>query len=273
MKSKVKDPKPPRSKYRPLMVLEVYKMARMGMAVTDMIAHYKIAKRTWELWTAKHPELQAAVVEAKRERAEGETLPDWVYTRLSPELRAVWNKVRRWEKEPNGVIKIELMLAEQGKLVRQQLFLHALCVSHFSPTLALRRVNVTKHELEHWIEHDPDFAKLVEEIDWHKGNFFESQLMRLVEDGNPAAVLFANKTYNRNRGYTSRSQVDVNVSGSVAHGVLDLTELLPYLREEVRLELLAAIRQREQVEADRLRPVPIRSVQEIVAEQIAQNGA
>lgn len=261
-----------RSKYRPLMVLEAYKMARMGMSDVDIVRHYGIARRSWDLWCDKHPELKEAVRQARKERQDGETLPDWVYARLAPELREMWNNIRRWEKEPNGVVKIELMLSQQGKLVRQQLFLHALCVSHFSQTVAMRRVNITKTELQHWIEHDPGFAQLVQEIDWHKGNFFESQLMKLVEQGNPAAVLFANKTYNRSRGYASHSQVDVNVTGAVAHGVLDLTDLLPYLQETTRLELLDAIRKREQVEADRLRPVPVKSVEEIVAGQILDTG-
>ncbi len=255
-------------KYKPILVLDAYKLSRLGMTDTDIAVHFKVARMNFIRWQKTYPELKEALDRGRAEREQEDSLPDWVYSRLSPELKEVWSKISRWQKEKNGVVKIELILSEQGKLVRQQLFLYALCVSHFSPSLALQKVNVTRSELDRWINTDPDFAKLVTEIEWHKGNFFESQLVRLVGEGNPAAVIFANKTFNRGRGYASHTSVDVNVQGQVGVGVLDLTELLQYLGEGARAELLAAIRQKEQAEAEQYRTQTPLSVSEMVQEQV-----
>jgi len=172
-------------------------------------------------------------------------LPQWIYSRLTPELQEIWKKIDRWDKQKGGAAKIEMILQDHGKAVRQQLFLHALSTCRFSCTRALAKVNVTKREFDNWLLHDVDFAELVDEVEWHKGNFFESALIGLVEAGEPGAVVFASKTFNAERGYGIKARVDHNVAGTVMHGVVDLLEVAPFMKEETRADLLEAIRLRE----------------------------
>jgi hypothetical protein len=237
----------PYTKWKATYPVQVYRMVRLGMSDTDICKNLRISRQAYYRWMRDYPELKDAVETARKEVECSETFPEWVYGRLSPELKGVWDKICQFRKDKAPVSQIELLLQDHGKRVRQQLFLFALCVENFCPSAAMHRVNVSKREVERWMEEDGDFSQLVAEVDWHKGNFFEYTLVQLVREGNPQAVMFANKTYNAGKGYGRRDTVDVNVSGSVVHGVLDLAELLPHLSESTKLELLAAIRHREQV--------------------------
>lgn len=259
-------------KWRPVLIVEIYKLLRAGIPQIDVCKHLDVSKETFNQWLKKHPELREAVEMAKRELDEAESFADWVFKHLPHELREVWRKIENWETLEDGVGQIESMLCDQGKRARQQLFLHALCVSDFSPSTAMRRTHVSKKQLDAWCRDDPDFSELMAEIQWHKANFFEESLVKLVKQGVPAAVVFANKTYNKDRGYAPSSTVDVNVSGQVMHGVLDLSDLLPYLSQQGRLELLDAIRQKEEKDFKALN-APVPTPEEVISHQIGARAA
>lgn len=234
--------------YKPIMAVHAYRYERMGLDELLICEHLQITKQTYHNWRERYAELREAVELGRKEANEKEDFRLWVYRRLPHRLRKLWEDIRLLEKEPNGEERIRLLLNDSGKRVKQELFLHALVTSHFSPSRALRRMCMSKKELDEWVKQDAEFADLVEEIQWHKGNFFEEGLVKLVRDGNPAAIIFANKTHNRERGYESRSSVDVNVSGTILAGVLDLDELAPYLSSAAKIELLDAIRSREEAQ-------------------------
>jgi transposase-like protein len=233
-------------KWKPSLLVRIYQLSRLGMTDVDMVKELGISRETLWKWRQDFPEIKEVEEQARKEVEESKNLPNWVYSRLSPEMKEMWNKVEKWGKQKDGVAKIELMLCDHGRRVRQELFLHALCMCSFSPSQAMNKVNITKKELDRWLREDEEFATLVKEVDWHKGNFFEEHLVKLVQEGNPAAVVFANKTYNTDRGYGRRDQLDVNVTGQVLHGVLDLVELMPLLSEGARLELVEAIRRKDE---------------------------
>lgn len=260
MAGKKKTAEPKRAMWSPILLVRVYRLARLGMCDSDICKELGVSRQTFHRWIREKPELAEAMRMAEKERSEGETLPEWIYRQISPELREVWDQVRAWHREENGVLKIEMLLADKGVRVRQQLFLHALCVCRFSASHALRMVNVSKREFDQWVSSDPCFSELVQEVEWHKGNYFERQLVKLVQEGNPQAVIFANKTLNSTRGYGARMKMDVQHSGAVLHGVMDLGDLLPYLSADTRLQVLEAIRRREKEKASReLAPVEVLS--------------
>lgn len=240
----------------------------MGIPYADVYTELKVSKITFWQWVKDKPGLKEVLDLAEKEKKDGESLKNWVYSRLSPELMKVWERIGELEMLSDGISKIELMLEEGGKRMRQQLFLHALCFHNFCVSQALAKVNITKRELDRWIAHDHDFAELVEQIQWHKGNLFEGSLVQLVREGNPAAVLFANKTYNAERGYAQKSKLDINVSGSVTHGVLDLAEIMKLVDEDTRLKVLDAVRKLNTV----VPPPKQLSVAERLSQEIADVG-
>ena len=252
-----------KSRWKPIMLVQIYRLVRIGIPDIDICRSLKVSRETFYKWQRLYPELKEAVEIAKRELAESENFPTWVYSRLSPSLQALWDKIEQLHGCADGVAKIEMLLQDNGKKVRQQLFLFALCISRFSPSVAMQKVNITKKELDRWMHSDVEFAELVDEVQWHKGNFFEESLVALVQEGNPAAVMFANRTFNRERGYEKKSTLSVEHSGNVMVGVLDLAELIPMLTESTKLELLGAIRKKEAEKNPRL------TVQDRIRETIA----
>jgi hypothetical protein len=128
-----------------------------------------------------------------------------------------------WEKEDTSTQRIEALLGDHGRRVRQHLWVHALICRNFNPSAACRAVNVSFDVVESWKRQDDRFRKLIEEIHEHKKNFFESQLVKLAKKGDVNAILFANRTLNRDRGYGDKTQVEI--SGSINHRVENLLNL------------------------------------------------
>lgn len=251
------------STWKPIYILTIYRMVRLGVHEGEICKMLGVSRDTLWTWRQKYVELEEAYAIAQRERADMTDLPSWVFSRLSPELQVLWNKIKKWERKPAGAGQIELILQDHGKNVRQQLFLHALVSNSFSPSRAMACVNVTKKELDNWINSDFEFSALVEEIQYHKKNFFEESLVKLVAEGNPAAIMFANKTLNKDRGYAPHATIQHNVSGMVGHAVFDLAEIMDELDMDTRLKVLDAIRRKETA------AIPVKTVTDKLHEEIA----
>lgn len=231
----------------PMVLVHIYRFAKMGFCDRAIAEGLGIDSSTLKKWKRTKPEVVEALALARNpdeeDRELGGTWKRFVYNRLSPDLRKLWDQIEKWDTLPNGVAKIEALLSTHGKRVRQQLFLYALIHCNFSASKALAKVNIDRATLSEWIEKEPEFGQLVEEIKWHKGNFFEESLVRLVSNGEAAATIFANRTYNKDRGYGGSTDVNVRHSGTIEHTTLDLDELeLPI---ETRKQIMEAIRLRD----------------------------
>lgn len=261
-------PPPPTDRgrqFKPIYLVEIYKGLVIGATTDDIAGQIGIPRKKYYRWRDKYPEIRRVEAMARRERTSLQPFPAFIYKKLSPDLQQLWDWICEWEKEANGTARIELMLKDYGKQVRQSLFLHALCVNNFSPSMAMAKVNIDKRQLDVWINNDPDFGLLVEEISWHKGNFFEEALTRLCRDGNAAAIMFANRSWNRNRGYGQSVEVKHSHSGEILHGVLDLVELAPYLSESSKADIMEAMRKLRDSKQSKEKPRPI----DLLTQQIA----
>lgn len=231
----------------------VYELARTGMKDAQIAQALGISRTSFMKWQDKHPAVNFAL-ERARANSPGSTgtltFREYVYKRLPDDLKAVWDKINAPETLKSGTARVEALLSRNGRTARQHLFLYALVHANFNASEACRKVNISKGTLDKWVEDDPGFGQLLKEIDWHKANFFEGALVGQVKEGDTAAIIFANKTFNKSRGYGEKSQLDVNVSGQVDvhHNVLDIDQL--DLSIECRREILSAIQ--KQKEAKRL---------------------
>jgi hypothetical protein len=248
MKMKKRKPAPggPRrknpNKWRPIFVLKAYLLAKAGMPERDIHASLGVGHQSWNNWKHKLPELREALGMAQEARGEVDTLADYCFAQLPRDLQEVWRELTKAE-EGGGVAILEQILMDHGRATRQRLYLHALVESDFNPSRAMSRMRVTRTELRDWLNTDPAFAELVEEMQEHKKNFFEESLVRLAAAGETAAVIFANKTLNKDRGYAVSADLNVKHSGQIQHNVLDLAELMPYLGQDTRLAVLEGLRQ------------------------------
>jgi len=223
----------------------VYNLARMGLKETQLAKALGISLPTFRSWERKKDAFKSAIQKGRKEyrgrNNKTASFGDYVYNRLPKELRLIWNKINRLDKKPKGLEEIEAILDRKGKRVRQQLFLHAWISGNFSVSEALRKVNINRSTLERWKKQDAGFADLVKEIPWYRKNFFEDHLSRLVAGGDSGAIIFVNRTYNRDRGYNEKVDIDMNLSGELNQNVMSVDMMkLPL---QTRKEILKSLRQ------------------------------
>ncbi len=153
------------------------------------------------------------------------------------------------KKDADCTQRIEKLLDDRGKTARQQLFLYSLIKSNFSMSEARRKVNISQRILAKWLD-DEDFNELMNGVLECKKDFIESSLMGLIKSGDSSATIFASKTLNRDRGYSDRVDVNINIKKTVNKVKV---EELPL---EIRMEILKQIREKEELSIPKLTVQP-----------------
>lgn len=222
-----------------------YKLARQGMTNNDIMSFIGVTKPTFIDWVRRRPALNKALEQGRSDKDANfqASFRDYVYQRLSPDLKELWEEINRCERKDSGFERVEGLLEAKGDRARQHLFLYALVHCNFNPSEACKKIGISTTKLKKWTHNEPEFRELLDEMHWHKGNFFEEGLVKLVREGDTKAIVFANERYNRDRGYGNK--VEVKHSGSVNHTHMidvDALELDP----ETKLKLLEAVRLQKQ---------------------------
>jgi hypothetical protein len=236
------------SKFKDEYYVTVYELARSGMSENKMSKNLGVSTVTLRSWKKKNKALRDAIDRGRNSKGKMTTQKwfDYVYQKLPANLMKIWDEIQDLEAQPNGIQKIESLLETNGKRARQHIFLHALVTANFNVSRACSVCNIPRRTFENWVTNEPDFSELMNEINVHKKNFFEASLVGLVARGDSAATIFVNRTYNRDRGYNEK--VDVNVIGKIehehVHAHISIDEL--ELNLEVRTDILKAIRKRNQ---------------------------
>lgn len=188
-----------------------------------------------QLLFAKHPELEQAREMAERNRSKG-ALKNYIISHLSQENRVLWDRLIKMStlEEINAIFK------RKPNKVRQQLFCHAILHTGYDLSKACFMVGINRVKLEGWRQ-DPVFLQMLEEIQFHKKNFFEHALIGLISDGYPGAIIYANRTINRDRGYDEKVTIENTNTGITVDwdiGNLDLD--LPTMKK-----VLAAVEKKK----------------------------
>ena len=225
-----------------------YELARDGMSEVQMAKSFGVSPTCLRRWKKSKPALRDAI-ERGRVVGGGQSptadFHEYIFQKLPPHLAELYSEIEAVQSEPNGIQRVEAMLVHQGKRARQHLFLHALVTSNFNVSRACSTVNISRKTFESWVTSEPDFQELIQEMDFHKKNYFESALVALVSRGDSSASIFVNKTINRDRGYNEK--IDVNVSGNIEHQhthlVIPMSELS--LSLEVKRTILKALREKK----------------------------
>lgn len=236
-------------KFKSRYYVQVYQLTLQDLPKPTVAKMMGISLGELDQWIKTKPTMKWAYQKAIEERkAHGNVASetkDWVYGNLSEEMREVWDRVEEAHQSKVPLNRIEALLKSHGAGVKKNLFLYALTTTNFNASKALTKLGLSKKTLDGWIRDDPDFATLVDEVQWHMKNYFESKLMRLVKKNDPQAILHVNKTKNRDRGYGEKTEVEVSHSGTVQNNHVhsfDLSELkLP--PKIMRVVLQAAMQQ------------------------------
>lgn len=178
----------------------------------------------------KHEELKQAKNMADDNRGKN-ILGAWCVSMLSPESRKTWEKI-------NSIDSFDLVQEVfKGKSVKlkQEVFCQAMLHTGFNSSKACQMVGIRYRDLEMW-KTDFDFCQMLEELQFHKKNFFENSLVGLVEERYPGAVLFVNRTLNADRGYGEKLQIEEKGGNVSQFDISDLDLDLPTMKK-----VLAAI--------------------------------
>lgn len=240
-----------KTKWREEYLLQIYELAKQGFSDKGIAQSLGVSWYTFATWKRKKPAVQEALRQAKEKPHATESFRDFVYGSLPPDLQKLWREINRVADAPSGRTRVQQLLSPVAKRNRQHLFLYALIHTNFNTTAACRKLNLPMGELENWKD-EPQFVKLLHGMHQCKKDFFESHLMKLVKRGDSSAILFANRTINRDRGYNDK--VEMSVSGEVQHQVSIEQLNLPI---QLREQLLQAIRQKQLP-----KPVEVESIED-----------
>ena len=81
-------------------------------------------------------------------------------------------------------------------------------------TTAAKKVGIHRKTHYDWMRTDEAYRMAVRDIDDVAVDFAESQLHKLIKEGNPAANIFFLKTKGKHRGYTERHEYQNHVEPS-----------------------------------------------------------
>lgn len=261
-------PKANACKFVDTMPVDAYILARQGMTNNAIAQTFGVNDVTFSDWIRKRSTLRYAL-ERAREGGGAKTFQEYVYQQLPADLQKLWDEIEMWQDHESGMERLEILLSSQTKRVRQSLWMHAMVCCNFNPSEACRKLALSRRTVDDWAKHDPDFSRLLDEINWHKKNFFEEGLIRLVRSGNVLATVFANRTVNRDRGYSEK--LEVNHSGTINHEhhhLISIDKLnLPL---ETRLAILDAIEAVEAADPSKTIDQPDKSLR--LPERAASDG-
>lgn len=226
-------------------VFKAYDLARAGFTRRKIMQGLGVSHITFVKWLKSKPAFAKAIESGKftghNSRGQVQSFREFVFQRLPANLRAYWLQLNKLDKKSTPTEQLDAMFEHCGKTVRQHLFFYAWSVGNFSINQALSKVGISRSTFDKWRREDDEFKALVNEFNFYKKNFFEDALCTLVACGDAPATIFANKTFNKDRGYNEK--IDVNMSGDLNQNVVTVDSLnLPL---DIRKQLLEAIRNRQ----------------------------
>lgn len=90
---------------------------------------------------------------------------------------------------------------------RKKAMLEALRVSFGIIAHAAQQVGIDRSTHYKWLEDDPQYKADVADLKEYKKDFIESKLIKLINEGDTAATIFAAKTQLKDRGYIERNEI------------------------------------------------------------------
>lgn len=237
------NPKPPiKNAYKPEMLITIYEMAKTGATDQEIMGTLDVGRETWFRWKKTKPEVADAMNRGRAaNKDKGVTLHEYVYKRLPPELKELWNKIHALEGHNSQYARVKKLLNQTGEQGQQMLFIHALLTYRFKTSRALQVLMIPRSQLDIWMQ-QKSFRDMMMQILEYKKDFFEEALFKLVRQGDPSAVIFVNRTINRDRGYNEKQEIQVNAKVEHEHKI-NVSQL--NLSLEARKELLMAMREQQ----------------------------
>lgn len=219
-------------------------LAYAGCNQNEITKYLDISDTGFTKWKKREPLIQFALKQAKHLRTslQKANLQDYVVSRLSPQTREVWDSIMFWQDHKDSATKISAISRNLATPMRQRIFLYALIRSKWSVSSACAMTGISRDIVQDW-KHDADFKRLLEEVMSMQEDFIETSLMDLIAIGHPGAVIFANSTKNKHRGYGQKLEIDQNINGTLnVEHTFKMERLMDRLSVKARAELVGAMK-------------------------------
>lgn len=99
------------------------------------------------------------------------------------------------------------MVTAESTVKMKAAMLEALKASFGIIARAAEQVGIHRTTHYTWMEDDPEYKAAVAELKEYKKDFIESKLIKLINEGDTAATIFAAKTQLKDRGYIERTEL------------------------------------------------------------------
>lgn len=238
--------------FKDTMYVTAYNLACQGSTNKDIAGALGVTINGLQKWIERNPAFKDAIDRGQKRFQEvtctdgdKNSFKNYVYKHLPPKLRALWEQLKDLSLKKR-FRKKKYLLDMETEEVQKHLFIYALCAKNFNISRACKSIAISWKKYEKWIT-DKDFKELLDQIEIHRNNFYEEALVKKVKEGDTSAILFVNRTRNRERGYGDKQEVEV--SGKIQHEHSHLIKIdeLP-LSMDVKKAILAAIREKKEGE-------------------------
>lgn len=209
-----------KTKWRDEFIVRATHLARDGMTEAQMAKMLGISKITFTIWEREKPLFKLAVEEGrnytKRGRKDEWDISDYILPRLSPKSRILWKKIHAFGRSGKDQSRVTTILGRKAKRMRQDMFLCAWITGNFSIAKACRKIGINRNTFELW-KKEKHFQRMILEIEESKNDFIESCYLRQIAAGDSNVIIHGADTRLKDRGYSRKATVDVNVTGQIEH--------------------------------------------------------
>jgi len=231
-----------------------YRLAVKGYNDKKIAASCGVPIDTFNTWKKKKPTVKWLLKEARKPGGESsvDNVLEFIYNRLPPEHKKLYDEIMSvsGKKEKNGYERVRKLLENHGDETKKMLFLYAIVNSNFNKSEACRKICISTDVLARWMR-DKNFVKMLDNVQEGLHDFYEGALVQAVGDGDTQAIIFANRTKNKARGYGDKLEVDHTHKGRIDHShtfQLDIEKLSLKAQREVFDQIEAYEKKQERIE-------------------------
>jgi len=228
--------------------VKIYRLAFNGASDLMIAKNMGVSLNAFRKWIEEKPAVADALDQGRKSRRGSDGFKEFmrhVSEKIPASLKSLWEKL----SSPNEEVRQDTITDEKEYTTRkvQRLFIHAFIAMNFDRAAACRAVGIDFGKLISWKTKDKKFKKLYDFLVTEaKGDFYESALLDLVAVRDSSAVIFANRTFNKDRGYGN--QLTVKMQGEVEH---KHSVPLKELSQETKRKMLEEIRSKKLALEDR----------------------
>jgi hypothetical protein len=217
-----------------------YRLALSGLVDTKIARSLGVKDDTFARWVKQRPALADALQQARNRGATSRAFMEQMTERMPADLQEVWRKLS--SDDPVVREDGQYSLQKAGRRKQQHLFINAWVAMNFNQDRACQATGTRMATFHLWRRQDKEFKKLMDFVREARGDFYENALIEKVAQGDTTAVIFANRTYNKDRGYDSKVTVEVGGSVEQRH-----TITVKELSTEAKRQLLEEIRRKKEL--------------------------